>query len=87
MSVKINENYVKGLDIDVNNLFIFKSVKEYAIQQLQSIDKKVNYFKEIVNLNNSPKVNIGTQCFKPYTCEFLVPLCFSGTFIQFFLFG
>ncbi len=67
----VNENYVKGLDIDVNNLFIFKSVKEYAIQQLQSIDKKVNYFKEIVNLNNSPKVNIGTQCFKPYTCEFL----------------
>ncbi len=67
----VNENYVKEHDINVNNLFVFKSVKEYAIQQLDEIDKKVNYFKEITNLNNAPRVNIGTQCFRPYTCEFL----------------
>ena len=39
----INENYVKNGDIDINDLFVFKSVKEYAEQQLDIIDKKVKY--------------------------------------------
>ena len=67
----INENYVKDGDIDINNLFVFKSVKEYAEQQLDAIDKKVNEFKDIVNLSNAPRINIGTQCFAPYKCEFV----------------
>lgn len=67
----INGDYVKHGDIDVKQLFTFKSVKEFAEQQYDSIDKKVNEYKNIVNLNNSPKINIGTQCFSPYKCDFL----------------
>lgn len=67
----INENYVKNGEIDINNLFVFKSVKEYAEQQLDVIDKKVNEFKNIASLSNSPRINIGTQCFKPYKCDFV----------------
>lgn len=67
----VNENYIKEGEIDVNELFIFKSVKEYAEQQIDVIDKKVNEFKEVVSLSNSPRVNIGAQCFNPYKCEFL----------------
>lgn len=67
----VNENYIKEGEIDVNELFVFKSVKEYAEQHLDSIDKKVNEFKEVVSLSNSPRVNIGAQCFNPYKCEFL----------------
>ena len=67
----INENYVKNGDIDINNLFVFQSVKEYAEQQLDIIDKKVNEFKDVVNLSNAPRINIGTQCFTPYKCDFV----------------
>lgn len=67
----VNENYVKKGEIDINELFIFKSVKDYAEQQIDAIDKKINEFKDVVNLSNSPKINIGTQCFSPYKCEFL----------------
>lgn len=67
----VNENYVKNGEININELFVFKSVKEYAEQQLDIIDENVNKFKDIVNLNNAPRVNIGTQCFTPYKCEFL----------------
>ncbi len=67
----INEDYVKNGDINLNELFVFKSVKEYAEQQLDIIDKKVNEFKDVVNFNNAPRVNIGTQCFSPYKCDFL----------------
>ena len=67
----VNENYVKNGEIDINNHFVFKSVKEYVEQQLDSIDKKVNEFKNVVNLSNAPRINIGTQCFTPYKCDFL----------------
>lgn len=67
----VNGNYERKGDIDVNKLFVFKSVKEYAEQQLETIDNKVNEFKDVVNLSNSPRVNIGTQCFNPYKCDFL----------------
>ena len=67
----INNEYVKNGDIDVKQLFIFKSVKDYAEQQLNIIDKKVNEYKSVVALNNAPRINIGTQCFSPYKCEFL----------------
>ena len=66
----VNGDYVKEVEIDVKKLFVLKSVKEYAEQQLDFIDKKVNEFKEVVNLQNAPRINIGTQCFQPYTCEF-----------------
>ena len=66
----VNGDYVKEVEIDVKKLFVLKSVKEYAEQQLDIIDKKVNEFKEVVNLQNAPRINIGTQCFQPYTCEF-----------------
>ena len=67
----INENYIKNGDLDLNNLFVFKSVKEYEEQQLDIIDKKVNEFKNVVSLSNAPRISIGTQCFTPYKCEFL----------------
>lgn len=66
----INGEYEKNGEINVKQLFTTKSVKEYAEQQLEYIDKKVNEFKEVVNLKNAPKIDIGTQCFSPYTCEF-----------------
>lgn len=66
----INSDYVRDGDIDIQQLFVFRSVKEFAEGQLESIDKKVNDLKEVVNLPNAPKINIGTQCFTPYTCEF-----------------
>ena len=67
----INNDYVRQGDIDVKQLFTFKSVKEYAEQQIDTIDKKVNEYKNVVALNNAPRINIGTQCFNPYKCEFL----------------
>ena len=66
----VNGDYIKDGDIDIKKLFIFKSIKDFADEQLSSIDKKVNELKGIVKLNNSPRIDIGTQCFTPYTCEF-----------------
>lgn len=66
----VNGDYVRNGDIDVKQLFVFKSVKDFAEQQLESIEKKVNELKAVVSLSNAPRIDIGTQCFTPYTCEF-----------------
>lgn len=66
----INSDYERKGDIDIKQLFVFKSVKDFAENELENIDKKVNELKDVVNLSNAPKINIGTQCFTPYTCEF-----------------
>jgi hypothetical protein len=66
----VNGDYVRNGDIDVKQLFVFKSVKDFAEQQLESIEKKVNELKAVVSLSNAPRMDIGTQCFTPYTCEF-----------------
>ena len=66
----VNGDYVRDGDIDVKQLFVFKSVKDFAEQQQEYINKKVNELKAVVNLNNAPRMDIGTQCFTPYTCEF-----------------
>ncbi len=66
----VNGDYVRNGDIDVKQLFVFKSVKDFAEQQLESIEKKVNELKAVVSLSNAPRMDIGTQCFIPYTCEF-----------------
>lgn len=67
----VNSDYIKEGDIDVKQLFTFKSVKEFAEQQLSIINKKVKEYKDVVALNNAPRVNIGTQCFSPYKCDFI----------------
>ena len=66
----VNGDYVRNGEIDVKQLFVFESVKDFAEQQHDSIEKKVNELKDVVNLSNAPRMDIGTQCFIPYTCEF-----------------
>lgn len=66
----INSDYIKEGEIDVKKLFIFESVKDYAEQHLEAIGNKVNELKSVVNLSNAPRVDIGSHCFNPYTCEF-----------------
>ncbi len=66
----INSNYVKNGELDLEQLFVYESVKEFAEQKINYIDEKVSILKEVLKLNNAPKTNIGTQCFTPYYCDF-----------------
>ena len=52
----INSDYERNGDIDIKQLFVFKSVKDFAENELENIDKKVNELKDVVNLSNAPKM-------------------------------
>jgi len=66
----INADYVKNGDLDLSQLFVFQSVKDYAEQYQNVIAKNIAHFKDIIKQPHSPKIPIGDQCDTPYRCEF-----------------
>ena len=66
----INADYVRNGDLDLTQLFVFQSVKDYAEQYQDVIAKNIAHFKDIIKQPHSPKITIGNQCDNPYRCEF-----------------
>ena len=66
----INADYVKNGELDLSQLFVFQSVKDYAEQYQDVIVKNIAHFKDIIKQPHSPKIPIGNQCDTPYRCEF-----------------
>ena len=66
----INADYVKNGELDLSQLFVFQSVKDYAEQYQEVISNNIANFKDIIKQPHSPKIPIGNQCDAPYRCEF-----------------
>lgn len=68
--VHINNEYVKHGDIVLEELFKIQSVKEHAIEQKAYIEQLIEDARTIISGDEIPDVDIGEQCFKPYTCDY-----------------
>lgn len=66
----INADYIRHGSLDLSQLFVFQSVKDYAEQYQVVIAKNIAHFKDIIKQPHSPKIPIGNQCDTPYRCEF-----------------
>lgn len=66
----LNADYVKNGELDLAQLFVFQSVKEYAERYQNIIAEKIKNFKEVIAQPHSPKIEVGKQCEFPYFCEF-----------------
>ena len=66
----INADYIRYGILDLSQLFVFQSVKDYAEQYQVDIAKNIAHFKDIIKQPHSPKIAIGNQCDTPYRCEF-----------------
>ena len=66
----INADYIRYGNLDLSQLFVFQSVKDYAEQYQVDIAKNIAHFKDIIKQPHSPKIAIGNQCDTPYRCEF-----------------
>ena len=66
----LNGDYVKNGDLDLTQLFVLQSVKDYAEQYQNVIAGKIKTFKEAIIQPHSPQIPIGKQCESPYRCEF-----------------
>ena len=68
--VHINNKYVLNDNIDVDQLFTIKSVKERVQKFLPKIALEISRLKSVLELKNVPKTEIGPYCNKPYECDF-----------------
>lgn len=70
MLMHVNGEYVKNGELDLSQLFVLQSVKEYAEQYQDIISKNITRFKDVIRQPHSPKIAIGDHCDNPYRCEF-----------------
>ncbi len=67
----INNQYVRNGKLELDKLFVARSVKESALKQQALIDEKTVQLKSVSIALEQPSVAIGEQCFSPYTCDFM----------------
>lgn len=71
--VYINNEYVRGKELDITQLFNIEDVTEIASEKQDEIRDNIhsiNEFMQVHNEDNEPEMEIGTNCFDPYSCPF-----------------
>lgn len=68
--VHINGNFVRHGEIALEDLFKIQSVKEHALEQQPYIEQVIEDARKTIQADEIPEVEIGEQCFRPYSCDF-----------------
>ena len=69
--VYINNQYIRQDQIDINQLFIKKSILAEIIELQNSIPEIVLQLKSVLQKEECPSIDIGLQCNDPYPCDFI----------------
>jgi Domain of unknown function(DUF2779) len=76
--VHLNNGYIRNGALDINQLFTPESILESVVAQQAFIAEKAIQLKNILQDKvNMPVIEVGTQCDKPYPCNFQ-GFCFEG---------
>lgn len=67
----INNQYIRSGDVDINQLFTVKSVKDALLKHQDFITENLERCKSVINNPEIPKIGIGEHCFVPYGCDFM----------------
>ncbi|MCX6159209.1 MAG: DUF2779 domain-containing protein [Ignavibacteriae bacterium] len=68
--IHINNKYVRQGEINVHQLFTIRSVKEKVISFQDFVENKIAEFKQVLNGDTIPEIEIGSQCNEPFECDF-----------------
>lgn len=74
--IYMNENYIPmnegdEQNIDLNQLFIIKSVLPEIYDLQAYITEQIPRAKEVLFLKHSPEIEVGPHCNSPYPCDFI----------------
>lgn len=64
----VNKEFIKEGDIDLEEFFVIEEVTDRVIEAQKGILGRIEDMFKIINLQNPPKVEIGSHCKKPYPC-------------------
>lgn len=71
--VYINNEYIRGKDLDIEKLFNIEEVTSIAIEKQDEIRNNIDFINNYLNKHgedNEPVKEIDTYCFNPYSCSF-----------------
>ncbi|MCW3084238.1 MAG: hypothetical protein JWP12_1604 [Bacteroidetes bacterium] len=68
----LNKAYVLGDTLDINKLFIIENVTTRAKQAQVLIERHLQQIETTLNSSMPPKISIGSHCFKPRPCGFMI---------------
>ena len=68
--VHINNSYIKNRELDVFNFFSITPVLEKIQNKIDFVPIKLKELHEVLLENETPEIDIGKQCTKPYECDF-----------------
>lgn len=71
--VYINNEYIRGEELDITQLFNIEDVTDIAQQKQDEIRDNINLinsFMQAHDEDNEPETEIGKNCFDPYSCAF-----------------
>ncbi len=69
--IYINNQYIRKEELDINQLFIKKSILNEIIALQDSIPEKIQQLKSVLFKKKCPAIDIGLQCNDPYPCDFI----------------
>lgn len=67
----INPNYVRQGPLNIQELFVIRSVMDQVLQNQHEVAEKVERFREVASLSGSPPLETGPHCTNPYPCDFI----------------
>ena len=71
--VYINKEYVRGKELDINQVFNIEDVTDICLQKQSEIKEMIDYVNDFMKSNDGdsePAKDIGKHCFNPYMCSF-----------------
>jgi len=68
--VHINPGYVRNGELDLEQLFVHRSVKLEAEEKLGWVKEQIAIEKQVISAGKSPSIDIGRHCNYPYPCDF-----------------
>jgi len=69
--VHINKEYILEDELDPKGLFKIIDVTDEALSRQEYVMEQIIREKEALNLDHSPKIDVGPHCREPYDCDFL----------------
>ena len=66
--VYINNEYIRGSELDMAQLFNIENVTDIVLEKQDEIKTNIDVFNDLGQ--NEPDIDIGPQCFNPYPCPY-----------------
>lgn len=68
--VNINNQYVRGKELNIQELFCIIDVSEEVFDEIRNVKKNIELAERILNTTEEPDYDLDIRCNKPYKCQF-----------------